>query len=258
MIAPPTIIIGLGEMGGVFARAFLRQGHPVQPVLRGQDIIEISKKIPEPALVLAAVGEADLHTTLAQIPPKWQTSLALLQNELLPRDWQRHDLPQPTVISVWFEKKPGQDVKVIVPSPVYGHHAGLMRDALAQLNIPCQVLTTEAELLFELVRKNVYILTTNIAGLVTGGTVASLWQQHQPLARQVATDIIELQDWLTRQTFDREALIEAMVTAFDGDPEHRCMGRSAPARLANALRLADEAQLEVATLRRIADETRAQ
>lgn len=258
MVAPPVIIIGLGEMGGVFARAFLRQGYPVQPILRGQDIIEISEKIPKPTLVLIAVGEADLQTTLAQIPPTWQASLALLQNELLPRDWQHHDLPQPTVISVWFEKKPGQDFKVIVPSPVYGPHASLMCDALAQLNIPCQALNTEAELLFELVRKNVYILTTNIAGLITGGTVASLWRQHQPLARGVAVDIIDLQNWLTRHTFDQEALIDAMVIAFNGDPEHRCMGRSAPARLANALRLAEEAELEAVTLRRIADETRAQ
>ncbi len=50
----PVIIIGIGEMGGVFARGFV----------------------------------------------------------------------QPTVISVWFEKKKGRDVKVLIPSPAYGPAAG--------------------------------------------------------------------------------------------------------------------------------------
>jgi len=251
-------MIGLGEMGGVFARAFLRQGYTVQPVLRGQSMAEIALQAPEPTLVILAVAEADLHPTLAEIPPAWRSSLVLMQNELLPRDWLRHDLKQPTVISVWFEKKPGHDYKVIVPSPVYGPHAHLIATALANLDIPCRELDSEQALRFELVRKNLYILTTNITGLVTGGTVATLWQEHQSLARQVASDIIDIQDWLTGQPSDRQALMQAMVAAFDGDPEHRCMGRSAPARLANALRLADEAQLEVATLRSIASETRAQ
>jgi len=35
------------------------------------------------------------------------------------------------------------------------------------------------ELLYELVRKNLYILTINIAGLKTGGTVGELWGKHR-------------------------------------------------------------------------------
>ena len=30
----PIVLVGIGEMGGVFARAFLRAGHPVYPVNR--------------------------------------------------------------------------------------------------------------------------------------------------------------------------------------------------------------------------------
>ena len=45
-----------------------------------------------------------------------------------------------------------------------------------------------------------------------------------------------------------------MLEAFAGDPEHRCMGRSAPARLARALKQADEAGLPVPTLRAIRKE----
>jgi hypothetical protein len=242
-------------MGGVFARAFLRRGYTVQPVLRGHNMTEIAQAIPEPTLILLAVAEKDLHPTLAQIPPAWRSLLVLLQNELLPRDWQQHDIENPTVMSVWFEKKAGQDFKVIIPSPVFGPCAGVIVKSLATLDIPCQPLHSEAELLFELIRKNVYILTTNIAGLITGGTVATLWQQHHELATQVANDVIDIQDWLTHQHSDRQAIIDAMVAAFDGDPDHRCMGRSAPARLANAIKTADEAQLAVPALRKIFNET---
>jgi hypothetical protein len=105
------------------------------------------------------------------------------------------------------------------------------------------------------VRKNVYILTTNIAGLVVGGTVDTLWNQHQSLARAVAADIMDIQDWLTGQKNDRAKLISGMVAAIEGDLQHRCMGRSAPARLSNAIRLADEAGLAVPKLRDIYQQT---
>jgi hypothetical protein len=45
-----------------------------------------------------------------------------------------------------------------------------------------------------------------------------------------------------------------MLQAFDGDPEHKCMGRSAPARLQRALELADDASLAVPHLRKIQNE----
>ena len=242
-------------MGGVFARAFLRSGYPVIPVLRSDNIDEVAEQHPDPALVLVAVAEKDIHSTLDNLPSKWQSRLCLLQNELLPNDWLSHNLEDPTVISVWFEKKKGQDYKVIIPSPVYGPNAELVEKALASIDIPCNRLTDSNQLLFELIRKNVYILTTNIAGLVTGGTVATLWEQHRDLAVQVANEIIDIQDWITQQTSDRDALIKAMTDAFDGDPDHRCMGRSAPARLANAIKLADKARLDVPKLREIENQT---
>jgi hypothetical protein len=39
---------------------------------------------------------------LIGIPSVWRDRLVLLQNELLPRDWQAQRIPNPTVISVWF------------------------------------------------------------------------------------------------------------------------------------------------------------
>jgi len=249
---PAIVVIGIGEMGSVFARGFLRSGHPVYPITRGEDIAATANSIPTPELVLVAVAEGDLHATLEQIPTAWRDRLALLQNELLPRDWQQHQLDNPTVISVWFEKKKGQDSKVIIPSPVLGPHAGLIKEGLASIDIACNVLNNDDELLYELVRKNIYILTSNIAGMITGGTVGKLWRDHHPFATRVTNEVIDLQEHLTGTTLQRSELIEGMAEAFDGDPNHKCMGRSAPARLASALALAAEAGINTPTLKEIA------
>lgn len=247
----PVVMIGVGEMGGVFARGILRSGHPIIPVTRTTNIEEAASNQPRPEAVIVTVGEKDLHPVLESLPEPWRDHLILIQNELLPRDWAAHNLNNPTVISVWFEKKPGQDYKILISSPVFGPQATLVQQALANINIPCHQLDSEDALLFELVCKNVYILTTNIAGLEAGGTVSELWNKHEKLARQVANDVMDLQEWLTQTRFDREKLIASMLKAFDGDPDHKCMGRSAPARLERALDVADEAGLTVPKLREI-------
>ena len=254
MTKKPIVIVGMGEMAGVFARGFLRSGYPVYPLTRDMNMQQQATEIMDPALVLLAVAEKDIQSVLKNIPEQWKDRLVLLQNELLPDDWLQHGL-EATVISVWFEKKQGQDYKVLIASPVYGDKADIIVDSLASINIEARKLASEDELLFELVVKNVYILATNIAGLKTGGTVSELWSQHQELARAVITEVIELQQKLTKQTFNSEQLIQAMLVAFEGDPEHKCMGRSAPARLERALKLAKQHQLNLPTLQQIADET---
>ena len=248
----PVILIGIGEMGSVFARGLLRNGHPVYPVTRNDNLAEIAQQLASPELVLIAVAENDLPAVLEAMPPAWQQRLCLLQNELLPDDWQRYGLVKPTVISVWFEKKKGQDVKVLIPSPVLGPAAELLKTSLGKLDIPVRILANDSELLFELVLKNVYIVTTNCAGLVTGGTVSELWENHRELAEAVAREVIEIQTALTGQDFQAEALIAGMLEAFKGDPDHGCTGRSAPARLARALQQADAAGLAIPRLREIA------
>ena len=246
-----VVVVGLGEMGSVFARGFLRSGYTVHPVTRDMEMQAVADDLPEPELVLIAVGEADLHEQLMKVPETWKDRLVLLQNELLPRDWQRHNL-EPTVISVWFEKKKGMDSKVIIPSPVFGKHAQLVADALASIDIAATVLADEAALLHELVLKNVYILTTNISGLEVGGNVGQLWDEHKLLAESVALDVIRLQEALTGQALDHQGLIDGMVNAFNGDREHMCMGRSAPVRLQRALMLAQQNDLSLKMLERIA------
>jgi ketopantoate reductase len=247
----PVVIIGIGEMGGVFARGFLRAGYPVYPVTRQSDLAETARRMPSPGLVLVAVAENDLHAVLENLPPAWFQRIGLLQNELLPNDWQQYGFPQPTVISVWFEKKPGQDHKVLIPSPVFGPAAETICACLDSIHIPVRMLPDAQALLFELVVKNVYIVTTNCAGLVTGGTVGELRSRHRDLMEDIAREVIRIQESLTGQSFVAEELIDAMLKAFDGDPEHKCLGRSAPARLQRALEQAAAAGLEVPRLQQI-------
>lgn len=247
----PVIVVGIGQMGGVFTRGLLRLGHPVFPVTRNTDMDKIARAVPDPRLVLVSVGEDDLHPTLERLPADWKNHLGLLQNELLPGDWKQHDIDSPTVISVWFEKKMGQDYKVLIPSPTYGPQAPLLENALATLEIPTWEVASPEAMEFELVRKNVYILTTNIAGMLVGGDVEQLWDRHQDLARQVADEVMDIQAWLVGHHLEREKLIDGMVEAIQGDLQHQCTGRSAPKRLARALACADEAGLKVPKLREI-------
>ncbi len=251
-VSKSIVIVGLGEIGSVFARGFLRSGYIVQPVTRSMDMQKVAESTPDPELVVIAVGEADLHQQLKKIPGVWKDKLVLLQNELLPRDWLQYEI-DPTVISVWFEKKKNQDSKVIIASPVYGKHAELVVEALASIDIAARVLDSKADLLHELVLKNLYILTTNISGLEVGGNVGDLWREHKILASGVANDVIRLQGILTGEILNHDELINGMENAINGDTEHMCMGRSAPVRLQRALVLAKENNFSLPMLERISN-----
>ena len=246
-----VVVVGVGEIGSVFARGFLRCGYPVVPVTRNMSMSEVADDVPDPELVVIAVGEADLHAMLSTVPECWKDRLVLIQNELLSSDWAQYQL-EPTVISVWFEKKKGMDSKVIIASPVFGPQAQKVADALGSIDIATNMLVDDASLLHQLVLKNVYILTTNISGLKVGGNVGELWSEHREFATQVASDIVLLQEKLTGAKLNTEKLIDGMVEAFNGDLNHGCMGRSAPARLERALDLAEKNQLDLQTLKAIA------
>lgn len=244
----PIIVIGMGELGSAFAQGWLKAGHPVIPVLRQHDLQAMAQHHPAPAAVLIAVAEKDIQQQLAQLPTTWRDRLILIQNELLPRDWQAHDLDNPTVVSVWFEKKKGQLPKVVQTSVVYGPHSTLVLEAYHQLELPARALVSAEDLAYELVLKNLYIQTTNFAGLKVGGTVSELASQHAPLMQAVADDVLLLQSRLTGMTLDHARLMDDLAKAFAGDPLHKCLGRTAPARLARALSQAQELGLYLPTL----------
>lgn len=246
-----VIVVGMGEVGELFAKGFLKLGHPVFPVLRGMDMAVMASTVPGPELVLVAVGEDDLRPALASLPPQWLGNVGLVQNELLPRDWVAYGIADPTVTVVWFDKKKGRPFVSVLPSVVSGPKAGWVVRALMAADAPANVVSADG-LLYELVRKNLYILTINIAGMLTGGTVAGLWRDHRELAEAVAREVLDVQEWLAQSPLPRDRLIAGMVEGFEGDPDHICTGRSAPARLRRLLDHARAASIATPTLDGIA------
>ncbi len=248
----PIVIIGIGELGGEFARGFLRSGYPVYPITRQMNMTEVCAHIPQPVLVLITVQESELQSVLEQLPESWRDKIGLLQNELLPRDWQRHNLENPTVTVVWFEKKPAMPMVNILDTPVFGPHASQINEALQAINIPSRKLEDEEALLYELLRKSLYIFTVNICGLSCDCTVGELWDHYQPLARKVAEEIIGIQEWLTNRKLSPEKLIAGMVEGIEDCPDRKCRGRSAPARLKRILSYAEEGAINIPNIEEIA------
>jgi len=250
MMKAPVILVGVGEIGSVLARGMLKIGHPVYPIIRGMTLSSAAESLPEPEAVIIAVGEGDIQDVLSSVPVQWRDKLVLIQNELLPRDWQQHELENVTVISVWFEKKPGQDFKVIIPSPAHGTHATLLSDALGSIGIPVNVLSSSAELLDERRYEEwLDLLAEDLRYWMPIRRNVEFNRQEREETREL--EDLDIQCALTDKTFDREPLIQKMCEAFNGDTNHNCMGRSAPGRLARAINIADEADINATTLRKI-------
>jgi hypothetical protein len=123
-------------------------------------------------------------------------------------------------------------------------------NALEAVEIPCFSVVPSL-IPKELVIKNLYILTINLAGLVVGGTVEQLWQEHRSLALEVADEVLNIQFHRLGYSLDREALMAGLLEGFEGDWQHLCMGRSAPERLRRNLAYAQKASMPVPCLERI-------
>lgn len=247
------VVIGLGQLGGIFAHGFLKLGHPVVPVRRGDDMEAMAATVPAPGLVLVAVGEADLDPVLAALPEAWRGCVALIQNELLPRNWEAHGLKEPTVATVWFEKKAHKPITVIRPTLASGPLAGMLVEALQTLEIDAEIIPSET-LVHALVAKNLYILGANLVGLACdGGNVGELWKHERACWTAVTDDVLQLQEALVSGAVDREALIADLEKTIEADPAHGAKGRSAPARLARAIRHASALDVDVPELTRLAE-----
>lgn len=247
----PVVIVGLGQMGGVFALGFLRAGYPVYPLTRNMKPADYTDEIPNPEFVLLAVPENTIVEVIQQIPQIWRNRLGLLQNELLPCVWESKGIADPTAMAVWFEKKKGRPVKVFQATPVFGPHAETVCAALAARDIPCRILPDRNQLVLELAKKNLYVLTINIAGLSVGGTTGELWRNHEALAVAVAQDVLTVMAHLTGQALNRDEMIEFLADILTRIPDHGCRGRVAQDRLQRILRIARGAELATPALDRI-------
>ena len=247
---PKAVVIGIGELGSVFARGLLKTGVVVHPVTRAQPIRETLAVAGPVDLILVAVGEEQLFGVLADIPEDRRHRVALVQNELVPRDWQTLGYTDVSGVVVWFEKKRGRDVHIVLPSLAYGPKAKFLNESLSSLDIPNELLELD-RLDHELALKNLYILVHNIAGMRFSETVSDLWRNHQGLMRALAEDILCHQEARLEHTLDRVRLLDELSKAVAADPGHGSAGRTAPMRLARVRRQAHEFGLVLDTLKLI-------
>jgi len=105
----------------------------------------------------------------------------------------------------------------------------------------------------QLVLKNLYILTANIAGLVVDQNIGTLIQEHTKLVSAVFDDVLALQESLTGQSFDHTQMWEEVRQIFNAFPEQAAQGRSARERLQRAIQVASEFGIAVPKLRSISE-----
>lgn len=250
------VVVGMGQLGAVFAEGFLRTGHSVTPVLRGGDVAHACEQT-RPEAVLVATGEDDLGDVLTRLPASVRDRALLIQNELRPEKWQQHHL-EPTLGIVWFEKRKGKQPNVVLPTVLFGKQTALLEEALTALELPHRTIHTNEELAHELVLKNLYILGLNLAGLRVGGVAKELLTIHRAFFDDVIGEILPLEGALldtvppfSSAMLDKTRLLKDLERAILADPEHSCSGRSAPRRLERTLKDAERLSMKTPILRQL-------
>jgi hypothetical protein len=247
-----VVVVGMGQLGRTFGQGLLAIGETVVPVLRGEAIGAV-----EPELVLVTVAEKDFDAAVRSIPAALRTRIGLVQNELAPSDWLERGISRPTVACVFFEKKRGRQLRLILPTRIAGPHAELLVRALRAIDVEANAID-DAELPRALLEKNLYILTTNLAGIGTPLTVTQLAAEKRLPAIFDEVLLIERARFgLDEAAVSRDALWSAMMAAFAADPDHVAAGRIAWERLSRTLARADRFGLAVPTLRSIKAAVRA-
>lgn len=242
----------MGELGSVFAVALLRRGFIVTPVLRTTPNEALAQEPLEPTLCVITVGEDALGNVLDGGLRKYSDRWVLVQNELRPSEWERRGLSTPTIAIVWFEKKPGRDVRALVSTPVFGPKAAIIANALSGLGLPAHVETDPERLVFEMALKNLYILAMNFAGLIHDTDVGTLWHQHQSFLDPICNEVIELESAQMQRALPASSLKIELERIVAADPRHVAVGRTARHRLARALATARRLGLSTPTLDEIA------
>jgi hypothetical protein len=244
-------VYGLGELGQLYGAAALRAGYRVTPITRADDPQVALHGLPLDVPVLVAVGEASLDEVLTALGKSRGDAVILLQNELFPSLWRKHDI-QPTVLVPWLLKKRGTPLLVARPSPVLGRHAEVVLALHQALALPCDLLPHEHALHQALVEKYAFILTINALGLLRDRTLG-LWLQEDPgrvaaLARETA----QLGAVLCESEVDLPRCERVVVEAMRALSTVSARGRSAEARVARAVSEGQRIGLELPELARAA------
>ncbi|POB10266.1 hypothetical protein [Sulfobacillus sp. hq2] len=245
-----AVIVGMGQIGRTLGEGLLMAGYTVTPVLRGQRYPTDDALRP----FIIATGEDDLAPALERLPEpiKKASSVVLLQNELLPSQWEPVGILNPTLFVVWFERKLGKLISVLRPSVVFGPQQAAIQEAMDRLGLACQQADSFHEAMEQVVIKNVYIWATNIASLRVGGTTGELVKNHFALVRSLSHEALAMQEAVMQQRFDGDRVMDEVIAALKADPAHQAGGRSAKRRLERFLAHAAAEKIDVPVAQDIA------
>lgn len=259
-VSPTVVVIGMGQLGQLFAGAFSRLGWRVLPVGRGEIFTEQGRDAVQ--LVLVTVGEDSLRDVLGMVPDRYLGQVVLFQNELRPDAWEfRYGEAAPSVCVVWFERKRFMAPQAVLPSVLYGSQSHHIATALEHLDLPHRSVAERTELAHQLALKNLYILGLNFSGLDGAQRALDLlapppaWERLR--AELIALEKASLVQGQSRQggppvALDAARLRSNLNEALSADPDHACAGRSASKRLARTLSHAKRLGLDLPECRRIA------
>ena len=244
------VVVGLGQLGSLYADGAQRAGFRVTPVGRTDNLAAIVASVPA-APLLIAVGESDLAAVLAAIPPPQRDDLILLQNELFPSDWEPIT-PHPTVLVVWLNRKHDRPSEVARPTAVHGRHADIVATVHTALGLPCTVLTSPADRNLELVGKYAFIITVNGLGVAADRTVEA-WRRADPArVEALVGEGVTLGEARLGHPVDRAAAHRMVIEALEALPTMPVRGRSAGARVARGLAVARARGIDIPVLSAIA------
>ncbi len=228
------IVMGLGELGQLYATAALKAGLRVTPLTRSTSREDALANLPPYTPVLVAVGEKDLESAVNSLPATRRDALILLQNELFPSQWERLS-KQPTIMIPWLLKKKGEPLLVARSTPVYGPEAELVETLHQVLGFQAQRLTGEQALRQAVVDKYAFILCVNALGLVRDLTLGE-WLASDPahvaaLSREAAL----LGEKLASTQVDVEQTMREVRAGIEAMGGMRAKGRTAQERVLRAL-----------------------
>jgi ketopantoate reductase len=242
------VVIGLGELGKVFAQSALSAGLRVTPVRRGDDVAGRLHGLSHETPLLVAVGEDALAQVLDALPIERRDAVILLQNELWPAVWRSRAM-QPSVVVPWVLQKTGQPRIVVGTSPAFGRHAGVIAALCAGAGLPSEVLADESALLQALAEKYAFILTINALGAFRDDLLGAFLAAEEARIEALCHEASELSAVLTGAPIDEAKCISRTRAAMAAMASVRARGRSAQMRVARALAHARDFGLAVPTLK---------
>lgn len=241
------LLLGVGQLGRLYAGGALRSGACVVPILRDTDVAPVLCAYPEGTPVLCAVGESDLDDAVARFPIDRRADLVFVQNELLPDDLERLGARGATLAVVWTLQKPGMPTLVARATGVGGRHAAAVLAWHRALELPCTLYPPEL-LAIEAAAKYAFIVAINALGVLAPHTVGE-WRRRDParvdaLVREATAIAVARIDAPT--AFD-----ETLSRVWDGATGFEALptrGRSSAARVVRALGHAARLSLSTPTL----------